>query len=74
LLGFYQKRQARIVELLRAEGAQTPGELAPKIFPRVKPNQHYLVLSEVMGNLEVLEEAGSVSRAERGGRVYFGVE
>ena len=73
LLGFYQKRQARIVELLRSEGAQTPGELAPKIFPRVKPNQHYLVLSEVMGNLEVLEEAGSVSRAERGGRVYFGV-
>jgi hypothetical protein len=70
LLGFYQKRQERILDLLR-EGAQTPAQLAPGVFPRAKAHQLYLILSEVMGNLEVLESQGRVSRLEKGGKLLF---
>ena len=70
LLVFYDKRQQRILELL-AEGPQTPAQLAPRVFPRARPSQLFLVLSEVMGNVEVLEEQGKVVRAERDGRIRF---
>ena len=61
LLGFYQRRQERIVELLR-ERPLSPAELAPLVFPRAREHQLFLTLSEVMGNLEVLEVQGRVVR------------
>jgi glyoxylase-like metal-dependent hydrolase (beta-lactamase superfamily II) len=70
LLGFYERRQERILELLLT-GPRTPGELAPLVFPRAREHQLYLTLSEVMGNLEVLEARGRVRRAEREGRIRF---
>jgi glyoxylase-like metal-dependent hydrolase (beta-lactamase superfamily II) len=70
LLAFYEKRQARILELLAA-GPLAPAELAPRVFPNARPTQLYLILSEVMGNLEVLEERGKVRREERGDRIVF---
>ena len=41
------------------------------MFPHARPSQLYLTLSEVMGNLEVLEERGCVRREERSGRIVF---
>jgi glyoxylase-like metal-dependent hydrolase (beta-lactamase superfamily II) len=70
LLAFYEKRQARILDLL-ADGPQTPAQLAPRVFPHAKPSQLYLTLSEVIGNLEVLEDRGRVRREERKGRIVF---
>ena len=70
LVAFYEKRQASILELL-ADGPQTPAQLAPRVFPHAKPSQLYLTLSEVMGNLEVLEDRGRVRREERQGRIVF---
>ncbi len=72
LLAFYEKRQERILELLR-EGAASPAQLAPRVFPRAREHQLYLTLSEVMGNLEVLEEQGRVVRKEGGGTIRFEV-
>ena len=72
LLSFYAGRQERIVELLR-ESAATPAELAPRVFPRAKAHQLYLTLSEVMGNLEVLEAKGRVVRKEGAGTIRFEV-
>ncbi len=45
----------------------------PKFFAEAlaKPSQLYLTLSEVMGNLEVLEERRRVRREERSGRIVF---
>lgn len=71
LLGFYQKRQDRLLELLRARGPQTPAELSPLIFPNAREHHLYLTLSEVMGNLEVLEENARVRRVEGGGLLRF---
>jgi len=70
LLGFYERRQQRILELL-LPGPRTPGELAPLVFPHAREHQLYLTLSEVMGNLEVLEARGRVRRTEREGRIRF---
>ena len=70
LLAFYDKRQARILELL-GDGPLTAAQLAPRVFPRAQPTQLYLILSEVMGNLEVLEERGRVHREERNGCIVF---
>ena len=70
LLGFYQKRQARILELLQ-KGPLTPAELSPLVFPRARERHLYLTLSEVMGNLEVLEAEGRVARSERAGTIRF---
>ena len=70
LLGFYEKRQEKIVGFLRAQDL-SPAELCPLVFPRARAHQLYLVLSEIMGNLEVLEEQGRVVRTETAGRVRF---
>jgi glyoxylase-like metal-dependent hydrolase (beta-lactamase superfamily II) len=71
LLGFYQKRQQKLLALLSEGGPQSPAELTPQIFPRAREHQLYLTLSEVMGNLEVLEDQGRVRRFEKGGRLRF---
>jgi glyoxylase-like metal-dependent hydrolase (beta-lactamase superfamily II) len=70
LIAFYDKRQRRILELLK-HGPRTPAELAPLVFPHAREHQLYLTLSEVMGNLEVLEAGGHVGRSEREGRIRF---
>ena len=70
LVGFYEVRQDRILALLR-DGPRTPADLAPLVFPKAREEHLYLTLSEVMGNLEVLEEQGRVARSERGGRIRF---
>jgi len=72
LLAFYEKRQQRILALL-SKGPLTPAELSPKVFPHAREHQLYLTLSEVMGNLEVLEANGRVARSEREGRIHFEV-
>ena len=51
--------------------AQTPAELSAQVFPNARRSQHFLTLSEVMGNLEVLEEAGRVVRSTVAGRLRF---
>jgi glyoxylase-like metal-dependent hydrolase (beta-lactamase superfamily II) len=70
LLGFYQKRQDKLLGLLEA-GPRTPAELSYELFPRAKPSHLYLTLSETMGNLEVLEEQRCVARHETAGRMRF---
>jgi glyoxylase-like metal-dependent hydrolase (beta-lactamase superfamily II) len=70
LLGFYVKRQQKLLALL-GSGAQSPAELSSQLFPRVRPQHLYLTLSETMGNLEVLEEQGAIARSEAGGLLRF---
>ena len=71
LLSFYDKRQSRLLDLLRQRAPQTPAELAPQIFPNAREHHLYLTLSEVMGNLEVLESQGRIARGQRAGKIVF---
>ncbi|RMG21325.1 MAG: MBL fold metallo-hydrolase [Deltaproteobacteria bacterium] len=62
LLGFYQRRQRVLLDALRDRPGLTVDALGARLFPRAHASARFLVLSEVLGNLEVLEEAGRVRR------------
>ena len=70
LLGFYRKRQDKLLALVRG-APQTPAALVPQIFPNVREHHLSLTLSEVMGNLEVLEAEGRIARSEHEGKIRF---
>jgi glyoxylase-like metal-dependent hydrolase (beta-lactamase superfamily II) len=59
LLRFYLRRQEKLLEVL-AGGPRTPVELSHALFGPQEGARLYLTLSEVVGNLEVLEDAGRV--------------
>ena len=65
LVGFYGTRQEKILGLLGGE-ARTVYEVAAALFPRARPNDVFLTVSETIANLEVLEDRGAVSRADDG--------
>jgi glyoxylase-like metal-dependent hydrolase (beta-lactamase superfamily II) len=66
LLGFYRRRQERFLSFL-GDGPLTPHELSLRLFRQVRAGDTFLILSEVMANLEVLEAAGAVVREEADG-------
>jgi glyoxylase-like metal-dependent hydrolase (beta-lactamase superfamily II) len=70
LLGFYEKRQARLLGLL-AERPRTGWELCRAIFPRAGTGDAFLTMSETVANLEVLEDRGAVVRVEAQGAWLF---
>jgi len=70
LLAFYEKRQARIREAL-AKGPLTGHEVARELFPWARPGDLFLVLSETVANIEVLEARGEVRRQLEDGVYRF---
>jgi glyoxylase-like metal-dependent hydrolase (beta-lactamase superfamily II) len=61
LLAFYGKRQERIRELL-AQAPRTAYEITRALFPRTRPGDLFLTISEAIANLEVMESRGEVER------------
>ena len=61
LFEFYGRRQKKLLDRL-ATAPATVYELVNHIFPRRDVPRMYLMLSEVLGNLEVLEDRGVVAR------------
>ena len=61
LLFFYDKRQKKMLELL-ASGPRTAIDLVMHVFPRVGRRELFLTMSEVLGNIEVLEDRGVIRR------------
>lgn len=61
LVAFYDRRQQKLLDKL-AEGPQDAVSLVAHIFPRATSSVLFLTLSEVVGNLEVLEERGLVAK------------
>jgi glyoxylase-like metal-dependent hydrolase (beta-lactamase superfamily II) len=69
LLAFYQKRQARMLDVLAA-GPATPYQVSVALFPKARSTDVFLTVSETIANLEVLEDRGAVTR-EGGDVVSF---
>lgn len=63
LEGFYHHRQARILRAL-APTPLTPYQLVPHVFGRPERFDLFLMMSEIVGNLEALEDRGAVARVE----------
>lgn len=70
LFEFYGRRQDKLLAHL-AKGPATVYELAGAIFPRRDVPRMYLMLSEVLGNLEVLEAAGRLRKDLVDGAVRY---
>jgi glyoxylase-like metal-dependent hydrolase (beta-lactamase superfamily II) len=62
----HERRKLQILRKLEA-GALCPWELAKLLFPKVYESQAYLVMSEVIGHLDLLEDEGKLVYEERGG-------
>lgn len=65
------QRALKIARRLERRGQATPFELARGMFPKAWEQQLHLVLSEVMGHLDVLEEGGHVRVEERAGVLWY---
>jgi glyoxylase-like metal-dependent hydrolase (beta-lactamase superfamily II) len=72
LLRFYERRQRRLAEAL-GEGPRTAFELSQALFPVRRPGELFLMVSETVANLEVMELAGVVVRTEQGGTYRYGL-
>jgi glyoxylase-like metal-dependent hydrolase (beta-lactamase superfamily II) len=72
LVAFYEKRQAKILAAL-AKGALTCYEVTQALFPWARPGDLFLVVSETIANLEVMEARGAVRRELHGGVYRFGL-
>ncbi len=70
LEGFYARRQGKVRARL-TQGPATAFELVAHVFPRWDAMRLYLMLSEVVGALEVMEDRGEVRREDTRGELRF---
>jgi glyoxylase-like metal-dependent hydrolase (beta-lactamase superfamily II) len=69
-LEFHRQRAEKIYDLI-AERPRTGYELAQALFGNVAVTQAYLTLSEVLGHVDLLLDAGRVLERDREGVIYF---
>jgi glyoxylase-like metal-dependent hydrolase (beta-lactamase superfamily II) len=70
LHSFYQRRQAKLLDILK-NSPLTPFEIMNKLFSSDSGFELFLMLSETLGNLEILEEKGAVERVADGELIRF---
>jgi glyoxylase-like metal-dependent hydrolase (beta-lactamase superfamily II) len=64
----HERRKLQVVRFL-GRGPKSPFEVARRMFPKHHRTELYLVMSEVMGHLDVLEEEGLVALEDDGSLV-----
>ncbi len=67
------KRVEKLYKMLADDGPQTAHELARGTWGNIAVTQAFLTLSEVLGNLDILENDGRVSQTETDGVVKYAV-
>ncbi len=65
LFAFYGRRQERLFDRLAREPASVY-DLVDTLYPNASINRLFLMLSEVLGNVEVLESSGRIRRRDDG--------
>lgn len=69
-LSFHHRRQACILALLNG-GGRTAYQIAQSLWTDLSPLNIFLALSEVIGNLDVLEDAGQVVQTPSDGCIFY---
>lgn len=67
------KRVEKLYAMLTDDGAQTAHELARGTWGNIAVTQAFLTLSEVLGNLDILENAGRIAPVETEGVIKYEV-
>lgn len=70
LRAFYDRRQEKLLGLLPPEGA-TAFELMRAFFPQAGPLEIFLMMGEILGNLDLLEASGRIRSAAEKGRILY---
>jgi glyoxylase-like metal-dependent hydrolase (beta-lactamase superfamily II) len=70
LLAFYKRRQAKLLKAL-GQGPLTPYDAMRRLFPPTGTFELFLMISETLGNLELLEDRGEIERESDGERIRF---
>jgi glyoxylase-like metal-dependent hydrolase (beta-lactamase superfamily II) len=70
LAGFYERRQAKIIEILK-RGPQTVYAVMQELFSSPDGFELILMMSESLGNMEMLEAKGEVERETEGDFIRF---
>lgn len=65
-----EKRANKVYDLL-LKGAQTPFDSCKQIFPKKYENQLNLTMSETLGQLDYLEDAGLAAKTIKDGIYYY---
>ena len=65
------ERRATKIQRLIAERPRTAHEIAQALWGNIAVTQAYLTLSEVLGHVDVLLNAGRVRELDRGGQSVF---
>lgn len=68
-----EKRVGKLYAMLADGGPQTAHDLALGTWGNIAVTQAFLTLSEVLGNLDILENAGRVTAAEESGVIKYSV-
>jgi glyoxylase-like metal-dependent hydrolase (beta-lactamase superfamily II) len=68
-----EKRVEKLYKMLADDGEQTAHELARGTWGNIAVTQAFLTLSEVLGNLDILENAGRVAPTETDGVIKYSV-
>lgn len=68
-----EKRVEKLFKMLADNGPQSAHELARGTWGNIAVTQAFLTLSEVLGNLDILENAGRVTQNEADGVVKYSV-
>ncbi|HEY4715904.1 MAG TPA: MBL fold metallo-hydrolase [bacterium] len=69
LTRFYQIRQKKMLDLVNAR-PKKPYEIMQEMFPNIIPGEIFLAISEVIANLEVLEERGLMKLVEENNAIF----
>ena len=66
-----EKRLLKISKILQKHGSLTPLEVGQQLFPKAWEGMLYAVVSEVMGHLDMLADAGYATISERQGVLHY---
>lgn len=66
-----ERRLLKISKILQKHGSLTPLGVGQQLFPKAWENMLYAVVSEVMGHLDMLADAGFAEISERQGVLYY---
>ena len=70
LSAFYKRRQTKLLDTLE-HGPLTVYETMGRLFPSSSSFELFLMMSETLGNLELLEDRGAIRRETDGGFIRF---
>ena len=67
----YEIKERIIYDVLKEKGFLTPFQLACELYPEVAPKEIFIILSDVIGRLDIMEEKGIVVCQKRDGLFYY---